>query len=86
MGAILFAIGAILALVGGIMMLIKAFKESIGWGIGSLIIPFVLLIFAFMHWEDCKKGFLIWLIGFVLYIVGFVMGGVELAGSMPQSR
>ena len=66
----LIAIGGIIMLIGGIWLLVVAFQESILWGLGSLFVPFVGLIFAIMHWEKAGKPFLISLGGFVLYAVG----------------
>ncbi len=72
-GGILAAIGCIIALIYGIILLIKAFKESVWWGLGSLFVPFVGLIFVFMHWNICKKPFLMALLGTVIYAVGFAL-------------
>jgi hypothetical protein len=83
-GTILFAVGIIVAAVGGIAMLVGAFKESVWWGLGSLFIPLVLLVFAFMHWDANKKWFFIWLSGFVLYVVGFIIGGSEVIEQMNE--
>ncbi len=75
-GMILMLVGWLVALVGGIMILIKAFQASIWWGLGSLFIPFVILVFVALNWEDSKQGFLIWLAGFVVAIVGMVLGAM----------
>ena len=72
---ILVLIGLIVSLVGFIWVVVVAFKTSVLWGIGSLIIPFVALIFAIMHWNIAKKPFFIWLGGLVLMIIGAMMGG-----------
>jgi hypothetical protein len=71
----LMAVGAIGGLVFGIMILIKAFQTSIVWGLGSLFIPFVILVFVAMHWGLTKKPFL-YLVGcWILMIVGGTLGG-----------
>ena len=56
------AIGGILALVAslgmlvfGIQILIKAFQQSIWWGLGYLFVPFVGLFYIVMFWDDAKK-------------------------------
>ncbi|MBN1807512.1 MAG: hypothetical protein JW909_00475 [Planctomycetes bacterium] len=72
-GGLLIIAGAIVMLVGWIMILIKAFKASVGWGIASLLVGIVALVFAIMNWQDCKKAFLIWVVGFVVYIIGFAI-------------
>jgi hypothetical protein len=74
-GLLLLIVGLIGLLAGGIWILVLAFKESLVWGLCSLFIPFVGLVFTFMHWATCKKPFGIWLAGLVVYIVGFVLMG-----------
>ena len=81
-GMLLMAVGGIVMLVFGIMVLIKAFQTSVLWGLGSLFIPFVILIFVIKNWDDTKKPFLYYLGGLVLLIVGGVVGGMGGAASM----
>ena len=76
----LFYIGCLISIVAGIWLLVVAFKTSILWGLGSLIVPFVGLIFVIMHWEAAKKPFLWSLLGFVLIIVPVLMQPQLLAG------
>jgi len=78
LASILFIIGAVLGLVGGIWLLVVAFRTSILWGLGSLFIPPVIIIFAIMHWGDAKKPFLIALCSIPFYVAGFVMGGMPM--------
>jgi hypothetical protein len=73
MSTLLLVVGIILALIGGIGMLIVAFRESVLWGIGCLLIPLVSLIFVISHWDEAKKPFLIQLAGVVLLILGGAM-------------
>lgn len=75
-GMVLTLVGGVTAFVGGIMILIKAFQKSILWGLGSLIIPFVILVFVILNWEESKQGFLIWLAGFIVIILGTVLSAV----------
>ncbi|KFN43471.1 hypothetical protein [Arenimonas oryziterrae] len=88
MGTALYFIGIILSAVGGIWILVNAFKTSILWGLGSLFVPFVSLIFAIMHWEQNKKPFLICIAGIVVMVLGIFMGagaGMMAAQQMPTS-
>lgn len=78
---VLFA-GVIIMLVGNIWILVNAFKESIWWGLGSLLIPFVILFYVFTRWALNKKPFLITIGGLILYIIGFVLG----ASAMPVQQ
>lgn len=70
---ILFAVGAIIGLVYGIILLIKAFQTSLWWGLGYLLIPFVALIFVFVHWDVAKKPFLMSLLCIPFFVVGSLL-------------
>ncbi len=70
---VLMAIGGIIMLVGGIMFLIVAFKESVLWGLGSMFVPFVSLVFLIKFWGQAKKPFFIQLAGLPFYLIGWVM-------------
>jgi hypothetical protein len=72
----LISIGMGLGLLGGIWLLIVAFKESIWWGLGSLFIPLVSLIFVVLHWSVAKTPFLISLVSVVMVIAGAFMTGM----------
>ena len=65
---VLFVVGVILASVGGIWVIVKAFRQSVLWGVGSLLVV-VWPIFVIMHWKDNKKPFFIWLAGAVLIVI-----------------
>ena len=71
----LMGIGFIIAVVYGIILLIKAFKVNIWWGLGSLFVPFVGLVFIIMHWDVAKKPFLMSLISIPFFIAGAALGG-----------
>ncbi|HJT16433.1 MAG TPA: hypothetical protein VJ853_03550 [Thermoanaerobaculia bacterium] len=65
--------GLIIAIVGGIMVLIAAFRESFWWGIGSFLLWPVQLFFVVTHWAESKRGFLTSLCGAAILIVGVVL-------------
>jgi hypothetical protein len=69
-GMILSLVGGVVGLVGFIWLVVVAFKESILWGIGCLLVPCVGIVFAIMNWEKAKKPFLIGLGGSLLASVG----------------
>ena len=75
MGAILYILGVALAFVGGIWIVVIAFKEHIGWGLATLFIPFVSLYYAITRWAACKTPFLISLAGIAVMIVGILVFG-----------
>lgn len=79
LGTIIMFLGAIGGLIFWIQILIVAFKKHIGWGLGSLFIPLVGLVFVIMHWQDTKTPFLRGLACWVVMIIGGVIAGM---GSM----
>lgn len=84
MGTLLLLVGALIACVGSIWLLVKAFQTSILWGLGSLFVPFVQLIFVIMNWAECKKPFLILLGGAVLCGIGIAISPrPEMVQAMP---
>lgn len=83
-GGILALIGSVLILVGWIMVLISAFKASVLWGIGSLFIWPVMVVFVILNWASAKKGFLIQLAGIGLTIVGAILGAAGGVHSAAQ--
>jgi hypothetical protein len=78
LGTIIMALGAIGGLVFWIQILIVAFKKHIGWGLGSLFIPLVGLVFVFMNWNETKTPFLRALICCAVQIVGVVISGFSM--------
>ncbi len=73
-------------LVGSIWLLVTAFQESILWGLGTLLVPFVGIIFVIMHWDAAKKPFLIWAAGFVPYVIGMILAASPECSSLGDSR
>lgn len=53
----LLLISVLAAVIGNLMILVAAFRQSILWGIATLLLPFVQLFFLIRHWEESKKGF-----------------------------
>ncbi len=77
-GIALIALGFVAAIVGGIWLLVLAFRESIWWGLGSIFVPFVSLIFVITHWQVAKRPFLISMGGAVLLIIGSILAGTTM--------
>ena len=80
MGTLIYMLGSLVALVGGVIVLIEAFKKSVLWGLLSFCIPFAVFVFVAQNWsnEKVRKGFFIWLAGFGVMIVGVVLGGAKM--------
>lgn len=75
-GFALIAVGGLAALITGILILVAAFKESVLWGLGSLLVPFVILIFVVTHWSETGKLFLYNLGASAVLLVGSVIAGM----------
>jgi len=69
-GTILTFAGSIGMLVFAVMILIHAFKTSLGWGLASLLIPFVIFVYVAKNWESQKTPFLRWLACLGVTVVG----------------
>lgn len=63
-------LGVGVSIIGGIGTLIAAFKTSILWGLGCLLIAPVSLIFLVAHWDVAKNPFFLQLAGFALIFLG----------------
>ncbi|MEZ5539152.1 MAG: excalibur calcium-binding domain-containing protein [Pseudomonadales bacterium] len=68
MSTIVFLIGIIIFIIGGLGYLIAAFKTSILWGLGVLFLPFISLFYLIIHWQSAKKPFLTQVFGLALII------------------
>jgi len=67
-------IGLILFVIGGILLLIEAFSQSIFWGLACFFINPASIIFTVCYWGVAKKPFLTQLSGFVLILIGMNFG------------
>jgi hypothetical protein len=73
-GIILLAVGAVLFFIGGTWLVVVAFKESMAWGFGCLLVPFMDFIFLTKHWKEASKPFGVSLLGMLLIsIAAFFM-------------
>ena len=64
-------LGFILWVIGNIWILVRAFKTGLWWGLGSLFIPLVGLVFALLHLRDTWKALLIEVAGVVIVLVNY---------------
>lgn len=67
---ILFFIGLALCILGSVGMLIAAFRSSLLWGLGCLLIPGFGLIYVLTHWSEARNAFLLGVFGLVLMLIG----------------
>ena len=66
----LFYIGLAIFIIGGIGFLIAAFKNSILWGLGCLLLYPVSIIFLILNWNDAKNPFVLQLFGACIMLLG----------------
>ncbi|QQP95891.1 hypothetical protein [Lysobacter enzymogenes] len=82
---ILMVVGGLICFGAGLWLLVLAFQESIWWGLGSLLLSPVMLVYVILHWSEAKVPFLINLGGIAVAIVGVMMmpgqGPVSAPGS-----
>jgi hypothetical protein len=76
LGLILAVIGVAVAIVGSLSLLVTAFRISVLWGIGTLVIPFVGLVFVIVHWPNAKRPFVINGLGLIIMFAGFFLARV----------
>jgi|GEM_PF-5911823 len=83
---ILFSLGVLCHLITWILTLViivKAFKESILWGLGSLLIPLIILIYIIKFWSDTKKAFLICIL---FSIPTYFMGDLNVKAAIEVAK
>jgi hypothetical protein len=79
---VLVVVGGIISLIFSVIILIKAFQTSIVWGLGSLFVPLVILVFVAMHWAETQKPFLYVVGGWILVAIGAAIGGAGAGSTM----
>ena len=67
---ILGVIGLAFYIIGAIGLLVGEFKVSILWGLMGLLFQFPHLVFAIVHFQECKKSLGWILLGFLLTLAG----------------
>ena len=64
---VFFFMGFVVAIAGGVMFTIAAFRQSVVWGLCVLFgVPFASLLFLIKHWDEAKQAFGVQLLGVVL--------------------
>jgi hypothetical protein len=79
LGSAVVLVGLALMVLGGLVFVVKAFRESVLWGLGVLLLPFVSLVFLVLHWRQAKDPFLLQLIGLGVML----LGSIVLDGPLP---
>ena len=59
-------LGIVILIIGWILFLIEAFKQSILWGLGCFLFAPLCIIFLIFYWQEAKSSFFIQIIGIAL--------------------
>ena len=70
---ILYVVCSILCLVSGIMLIVKGFKQSTGWGLINLLVPFGVFFYMSKFWDDAKGAAKLFFISIIGYVVCFLL-------------
>jgi hypothetical protein len=68
-------IGLTLLVAGGLWLLWEAFTVSVWWGLGCLLVPFVSLIFLFVHWKEASRPFGLQVAAVAFMFLASLLGG-----------
>lgn len=71
----IFYVGLGLFIIGGIGLLISAFRTGIIWGLAVLFIAPVAFIYLIVHWKNAKGPFKLQILGVLIMMVSAYMGG-----------
>lgn len=75
-GVLCLPVGLISA-VAFVWQLVIAFRQNIWWGLGSLFVPFVWIIYLILHWQRCKWPLILYLVNtFLLFAAATIFIGV----------
>lgn len=86
MSVIIFYVGLGIFIVGGIGFLIAAFRTSILWGLGVLLLAPVSLFYLVIHWQTAKGPFKMQIFGLVIILLAvFVDGGLGFSSSIKTT-
>ncbi len=90
---LLFPLLGLVSLVAYIWLVVVAFKRSVGWGIGVLLLsPISAIVFAVKYWQESKKPFLIYIgsvsasIAMVFVMFAFLGGFARMSMASKMSE
>lgn len=85
MSEIVLYVGLGIFIVGGIGLLIAAFRTSLLWGLGVLFITPVAIIYLVVHWQDAKGPFKLQVFGLVIVAAfAYMNGGITVPASLKS--
>ncbi len=87
-GLVIFLLSLCVCLVTAILILVRAFRASIWWGLIVMFVPFGRVVFVFTHWNETAKLFLVNVLSIVV-AVGLLLGtslGKDLTDASGRDR
>lgn len=73
---VIWGLGILLALVGGIWLLVLAFRQSVLWGLAALFAPFAGIFFIARLWSEARHAFFVGFSSVALFAVGVLVGAM----------
>ncbi len=75
---LLFLLGLVLSLSGGIIGIVQSFQESVTWGLLYLFVPFASLIFVIKFWSRkwVRNSLFLSLGGVLMFVIGTLMSSM----------
>ncbi len=61
--------GVVVFILGGLVLLVAAFRTSFLWGLGCLIFAPLSLVYLFVHWRSAKFPFIVQVFGVFLFLL-----------------
>ena len=86
---ILIAVGGLALLVGGVLLVVSAFRINTGWGLVVLLLSWLiipLVVFALRYWPRARTGLLIALAGLVVSGLGWFIFVGSAAMSVAETE
>ncbi|MEM6336315.1 MAG: hypothetical protein AAF752_07090 [Bacteroidota bacterium] len=69
--SLLFAgVGTISMAVGLIYMIVRAFQESLLWGVACILLGPLIFVFAVLYWDEAKAGLIAFAAGLTVLLIG----------------
>jgi glutaredoxin len=65
---IAMGIAALAMVIGSLMVIVAAFRQSVLWGLAYLFLPFAAFVFIIKYWAEAKAGFVTSMVGFIAVI------------------
>lgn len=72
---LVFWAGFLIFVLGGLGMLLAAFKTGVLWGLALIFLAPTAIVFLFLHWDSAKDPFKLQLLGLAVMFGAVYFGG-----------